>query len=616
MWITELFQKLLPHLAAENGREYLLDPKHLKTTQIDLFRYSKLSPEQIIRQGDDDFLRQLCELKIELDALLSKGVFSKQQTDFEKLAEELNNVVSQDVTFSQAKVLRSGLDELIQFNIKHTQRAQRRSLRIRSITLVVTLAPLIGYGVHWFIAHYYQQALLEDVDFVYPESSYEFKSGIYQTRQSALESAIQDFQNYYFNEDRNYMPNPLPLAYNVKAVEGLGVKIDPTSELANDIDSGRANPSELSNTNFMLFRVFIRNIHENNIINHLRVAAEKIGENTFPWNRINVDSTIKFSAPVSYRMGSNLTLGLFTGRVPVVAVNLSISVESNDPGFKTESKHSIKMVRDSVYVGPQFDKRVTYYNPERPVLLYISPQRKEGLNLDPNLLRTTEQVGRDLENHADVDEYMKDYDYIYFSCPDGGLTMFSWPVHLQSLLDAKRVYALNVDYSYELLNGKRVSGKEKLPIKENNLILDKGIEVDGSSLTGCIGELAFQLAKEFPTAAMRGGWVGMADALALALMDRSKQASPVIAFEESLLFDFESKQQKLQKSTNDIHILKDGEYVLLNMYAINFEGGDYRFSFYFDDEQVGEINVNMLWPQSLKFKLGDEKYFRQTDLIN
>jgi hypothetical protein len=618
MWITDILQKLVPPIAAENEQQSLLNINRLQSVQVGLFKHGKIEPNLIIRHGEASFVDLLCELKVELDALLATVSASPLQVGIAKTSAQLENVMSQDIPFSQARELDSSLIDLLHLGREQVRSTRKRRSYVRNLMLIISVIPLFGYGVHWSIANYYQQALLDEVDFIYPESAYQYQDGIYQLRPLVFNEALENFSGFFF-DDLDYMTgNPLPLAYDPKKADKWGAQIDPESDIANALELGLASARELNNFNLVMFRVFIRNIRERNIVNHLGVEVERIGENQFPWDRVDINTSLEFSIDHSPFGESKLEVIIETRKAPVLALDLSITLDSNDPELKTEYSHSVDLVTDREWLYPDFGPQLVVYD-ENSILLYIAPERVKEINLDPDLRRTQDQMTSDLSGSPDIDKYLQEFPYIFGECPDGGIAIFTKPARLQSLLGLYRVDALNILYNYELLDGSRVSGEKRLPLTETALILKTGIEAGFPRTFECIGEIAFELSGllELETAAgAGGGWANLLDSFALTLMDNSKQVSPVIVAEETILFDFQTTKQKMQKTSSKIHILNDGEYILFNLAGTNFQGGDYRFKFSFDDEQVGEITVNLLWPQTTRFKPGDEKYFRPASPTN
>lgn len=607
MWITEVLQKLIPHFSVEKSNEELLSMARLRAIKVELFKLERISPNQVLRYSDSVFVGHLCELKIELDSLVSKGLTNHQEIYVSQLSDVLNKVMSEDITFLQASDLNLGLDNIINLNSEQIKRTKIKYFRLRTLTLLISLGPVLGYGLHWSIANYYQQAILEEVDIVYPENSYEFKGDVFRTRPIILDESIKDFQKYFFDMPSYFDPNPLPLAYDVKEVESLGVKINPESNFAKRIKSGYISDKELSNSGFIMFRAFIRNIYTNNIVNHLRVEVEKISENTFPWKSMDIESSLELS-----KTKQPLSLWVSSDNAPVLTVDLTMSLNSKDNRSLLKSQHSIKVIQESKVVFPKFSNRVISYYSEKPKLVFVEEALKERLNLEPKSNKTSDRVKLEPDYDRIINRHLMDNDYAYFLCPDGGVVLYSGLEAMQSLLNSEHAESLMVNYSYELLNGKRKSGEENIILEGSNLVGAEGVSVESTEILSCIGGLVFSLEPDIfePAAAGPGGWVKKFDAIALALMEKPKNTLPVIAAEKSILFDFELKKDKLKNSSNDVYILQDGEYILFNIYSMNFEGGDYHFSFYFDDEKVGEFTINFLWPQSVKFKPGDEKYFR------
>ena len=415
------------------------------------------------------------------------------------------------------------------------------------------------------------------------------------------------FGDYFFDR-LFFLKNPLPLAFNPEIAKKWGLVMDPNSDVARVIEGGGVSSNILANINLVVFRVFIRNIRDRNIVNHLRVEAKKIGDNDFPWDQLDVDTKLNFSL----KSGTRLQLDIIAEKTPILALDLTIKINSGDASV--EVSKSMELLRNTNFLHTDIP-RLALFSPDWPVSFYINPKKSGQLKLEPQWYKTKQQLIDELSQVDGFEAYFQQQDYIYGNCPDGGIVIAGKASSLQSLLSLASVEALDISYSYELLNGKQISKQQHLALPEFARLLDEDIEPGFPKAQDCMGgRLLFFDIGDLPAAGagVVDDWLGLLDNFALALIDTNKQASPVIKAEETIVFNFQSSGQILQQSVGEINILNDGEYVLLNLIGTNFDGGDYHFRFFFDDEQVGELTANLMWPQALKFTKGDQKYFHPT----
>ena len=160
MWITSLLNKLEPSLTPEDHAS-LLNLQRLQDLQVGLFKYGKTAPDQVISNSEDTFIELLCKSKVEMDALLRSGSAPQLQAEIEPVRMQLEQVMSQDITFAQATTFSACLNNLIEIDHEQRANAHKRRLHIRNLMLIVSILPLLGYGVHWYIGHIYQQALVD-----------------------------------------------------------------------------------------------------------------------------------------------------------------------------------------------------------------------------------------------------------------------------------------------------------------------------------------------------------------------------------------------------------------------------------------------------------------------
>ena len=189
---------------------------------------------------------------------------------------------------------------------------------------------------------------------------------------------------------------------------------------------------------------------------------------------------------------------------------------------------------------------------------------------------------------------------------------------MQQLLGLEAVEVIETDYSYQRLDGVDRSGQHRLAPDQPTLYLQGGLDVRSEHLEECVLDLHsyFGYGPEIMTAAGPDSWLGGLDKIALTLADAPAPKAPIIAAEETLLLNFEGELQQVERGTSDIHLLKDGEYVLFTIIVTNFRGGSHRFVFYFDEGPVAELTAVLQWPESLQFTAGDEALFRADSDVN
>jgi hypothetical protein len=608
MWFVDLLQKSIPHFTADTHDQKGIDVERIRDIRVRLLKHITTRPDEIARTGDDQLVDALCVLRLELDALSATHPLRatiEAQNAIENIYAAVDRLLGTDIPFRETATLDSALKQLAEIAGKQSTAREGRKRLVRGLALIVTVLPLVGYGVHWSIAHFYRQALIEEVDIVYPQNTFEFTNDQYRLKDDVRSSALRNFRDYYFRDTVFWAGgfNPLPLAFRAEKAEDLGIELPP--EIKARIEGGVMSERDL-NTNLFMYRAFVRNLKDGNIVNHLRVRAVRDSSEAFPWNEMDIDTELRFTS-TSDAITGKPAVTVRTTRTPVLNLKFDMRLQSDSGVIGQEFEERADMLTRSHWITPDFGTALLGTEPGRPVLVRLSPDQAATLSLSRAQRRTPEQAIRDFERD---DTLFPEDGYIYFACPDGGVAVFGEAQTVQNRVGLKAANAIEIAYSYELLDGAERSGQERLKLEEPVLILEEGISVDLEEIEQCAQEFAYFMFGYAEAAAGPAGWLGALDKFALMLADRPKQKAPVIAVEQTMLFDFDGQLDELEQGSSQIHILKDGEYVLFTIIATNFKGGDYRFEFHFDDERVAEFTTVLEWPESLLFEKEDVALFR------
>ena len=610
MWLVELLQKTVPHLDSATDRREAIDFARIRDIRVQLLKRAKIRPGEIVRESDEGLVDALCLLRFELDALPVAHELRRDpdsQSAIKAIYAELDRLLGEDVSFDQTQTLDSALERLVNRAGAQSRRREVRKRTVRICSVLVTVIPLLGYGVHWTFGNFYRQALIDDVDIVYPRNKFEYIDGRYRLRESIEEAALQDFREYYFRDTTllRGMLNPLPLAFHPESALDVGV------ELPDGVKESLRSAAIILDgidTNLFMFRVFVRNIRDNNIVNNLAVRAERIDDHAFLWGRMDIDTEIRFES-WSGHIGGPPTVEVNTTRTPVLNVSLDMSLLSAGGDIVRILQKNLGMLTSTRWLKSDFAPDLLRVDSKIPVFILLSPARAADTTLDPTHRRTLEEAERDFEH---MEPYIAEQGYIFFPCPDGGVAVLARSQTLQQLLALKTVEAIEIEYTYQRLDGVEQSGRQHLALEQPILYLSEGLSARLGELEKCVGGLVYYYGPgELARAAIGpDSLLSGLDKIALMLADITALKAPVIAAKETLLFDFGGGLKKVERGVAGIHILKDGEYVLFTVVATNFRGGGHRFVFYFDEDPVAELTAALQWPQSLRFKAEDVALFR------
>ena len=607
MWLVDLLQKSIPHFSAASHGQEAVDVARVRDIRVRLLKHLTTRPEDIVRATDDELVDALCMLRLDLDAL-PQDDFLRTDPDsravITTISGELDRLLGRDLSFRETHALDDALERLTETAGAQARGRARRKRNTRTLTLLITVLPLLGYGAHWTIANYFHQALMDDADIVYPQNAFELVDERYRLREAVRVDSLRAFRDYYFRQTVRWWGehNPLPLAFRAKSAAEFGIELSP--DIKARIERGAIDPGDIG-TNLFVFRVFVRNIRDSNIVNRFQVRAVPSAGKAFPWREMDLDTKIRF-APEMQLFDGGVTVRVDTTRTPVLNMNIGMRLKSTSGDVGKEFRKQLDVLASNRTLSPDWGARLLGGAPDQPVFVRLSPQRAAAVTLDRARRRTVEQAQRQYERNRLT--LAKD-GYLFFACRDRGVVVLARPKTLQRMLGLEAVDAIEISYTYERLDGIEKSEDQRIALKQPTLHLHDGMSTRYQELEECVQHLALLWAMPAP-AAGPGGWVKMLDKVALMLAGKTEQKAPVIAAEEMLIFDFEGKRQELKQGRNRIHILKDGEYVLFTVVATNFRGGDYRFVFYFDEEPVAELKAVLEWPESLRFKARDKALFR------
>ena len=82
-----------------------------------------------------------------------------------------------------------------------------------------------------------------------------------------------------------------------------------------------------------------------------------------------------------------------------------------------------------------------------------------------------------------------------------------------------------------------------------------------------------------------------------------------IVLEESFYFDLAQEPAPTASFKRKVKILKDGDFVVINVGLLSYPSGIYEFEFLFNDDAVAQVRVDPLWPPSQQYKPEDDPLF-------
>ncbi|GAB1261641.1 hypothetical protein [Aurantivibrio plasticivorans] len=609
MWATSLLEKLLPALADGVATHSILNESMIRSIQVQLYKNIKLNPGEIVRHSNDDLVHTLCELKIDLEHALRTPLDDDLRIAIEQADKQVEILLGSDLPFAQCMPLAEALQQCIAATSQDSNNASRKKSFLKAGVLVATLVPFVAYGVHWTIANQFQPAVLEETSIVYPVDGYQYSDGVFSLEQGALESILNDFGRYYFDELAEFKDNPLPNAYNTLQAESLGVSISDDRTSSDDPREEYFRKAQLSDKNIAAIRLFVRNIRDGHILNRVKISAERVSGNDFPWHKLDVESelTAVFSKN-DYDPGlGGLWLGV--NGAPVTNVTMSTSLTFNNGEVSRERVDSFELLSHGVMLD---DGLLTSVKPVDTSwqLVYLPASELTKLSPIESLREDINNFERQLLDVTVLEAYMADKPFVYFPCGNEDAVVLINSQNAKQTFDLLSASAIHMHGEYQLLDGTGKSFDEQFTLPEN-YVLRETMQVDDDKLVSCTGSLGFSLGLfEGVPAAAGSGWVGALDSLAVSLMDTKKIAQGEVVANKSVLLDFNNKPDQKQKALDDIYILKDGDYMLLNVFLLDMPGGRYKITVYFDEDQVAETQLDVLWPQSLNFKASDVQYFR------
>lgn len=630
MWIATLVQQISEFLPFFSSAGPSIELERLNAIRVNLFKNSKINPEKKITE-DANLVSLLSELCVELTEYAEQGREDFGAGIFSELRKMLDTQLGGSCTFGASGALTEKIS-LLQTHLSEADSNKKTHKKFRSmVVMLIMMSPLVGYGIHWAMGRFYQQALVADVDIVYPENIYKFAGGRYQLVDSAEGEMLEKFRISYFRDTLSYsMPEfsesssqsvhstsvvPredefLPLRYDEAVGEKWNLAYKVNEQIVENLKPREAVAPAPKIENLFVFRTFIRNILQDNIVSRMRVEARKISAADFPWTKLDVSAKLEMALYHSRdpeQLNHSLSVFLRAEHSPVKNVELSVIIP-----FESQKVVSDVSDQTSITTGRsfqvEFSPKVVYTSSTEHTGLKIESDKLITLNLDKRFEIDTKRFARQYSSLVSATE-TPNFGYRYTRCQDGGAVIVFDSSAISLLEGVEIADQVVVKTSFQELNNQGKSLEQKLSAEEPLLLLDDGYSNDTADFYSCDRSLDNSDMVSDVQALMPGGAYSLIDAFALTLMDSAKQTAPVIVVEKTWLFDFKSTDTSIVHRYDDLTILADGEYVLHNLVVTNFEGGDYEFSFYFEDEEVANVIVNLPWPGSFRYSPKDNPLF-------
>jgi hypothetical protein len=316
----------------------------------------------------------------------------------------------------------------------------------------------------------------------------------------------------------------------------------------------------------------------------------------------------------SYRLNDDVNISapeiyVYALNAPILYLKVNISAyKGNDKIGISYSEEFEEGIIEREKIKPVFGLKLGAIDKLKFTAFYVSPEKLSQYNFEPRYsissLTPNEDDFAQFLNQNFTNGNLVSIPYFYRQCPDGGVMVMGSNENLAELLSLQKINEFKIDYIYKLTNGNTVTNVKNFIPDKNVWILEGGILYDNEHLSSC--DLNVSILKQIDhteiekIAVVAGGMslrnISDFDALAIHLMNTDKVPISSIEKEVTLIFAEFENERVLRQSVEIPSIWHDGNYLMANLWIVNFQEGDYNLSFYVDNQKVGETNINILWP--------------------
>jgi hypothetical protein len=620
--LNPLLQTLLPFLKSDTV--YPIDLTLLKRLQLVLFKGSQMNPDGLLT-GDESLVSDLCQLHVELQQMPSPTLGPELKTLQAALSQSLNAALKPHQSFKHSSELQNQLHDFLSAMLKHSQ---SNFSRFKGIVLtLLTLSPIVGFFMLQSLILSNNGAVLDELSFVFPDDIYTENEGGYRFDMQQEDRWLGEFRQFYFAETLGWHAKelPLPLTYGVDVPALLQSKLNGGDAILQRLDAEDLYPVQGEIQNLVVFRALLRNVKEHDILTSVSVRASLKKADTFPWRSMDISASIDTNFSIledsrDYVLSSMISVN----HSPVTQLTSHFALHgANDANDAEVAKAQLDIgyLTHHDVVVPIFDRSVLYnWSPD---WLMFNLNESAHTQIEQDRYVSPQQLVDQLRRHQPAGDILGAAGYVALTCPDNSIVVLSTLQHIGNFAQVSTVDNLLIDHNYQLLDGTPLHQQFQFDINHRLLITDLPATNFSLDLLDCVGDEVMRLTGHPIKLEKRVEAVmaNVVEDVARFLLDKPVSLPPVIVAVKTFVLDFSELDDQtevenptaiqLYRRSDDLVVLKDGDYVLVNVIATGFEGGIYDFQFYFDDKVVGQIAIDLVWPQSFQFETGDEQYFRK-----
>ena len=579
--------------------------------------------ERIAEVRDEDLIGGLAALQVELKSV-GDSVHIRDDAAFDALSKRvfghIDSVLATTGPHVGSEAFENDLYALHRC-LQAQERSSRRRLRwIRGAALLVSAGPVLGLAIYWAITNHYSIALLESVDILYPDQRFvPDPVGYYRADYDAMADTIADFEDYYFRETRKQPEPPTNRApHNIDGFMPVNLaqySPDVAPPLPTVYDERVATdwgmPPGTGNGNLLIYRVFLRNLKEANLVRKVGVSARRSGDSSFFWDRLDVSTQLEL-----YPQQNHFTVR--TARAPVKDVVLTIEPvmifgDVVTPAVDTDSDI---VATEDFY--PKFGAHPLFAQHEFP-LFYRFP--REAVPVDAarragESLFQDDSGSRQELSHNDFDVAVSSRPIARIDCRDDTTILVASDMPaLEMMTRVARVDTLAVRIAYKLLDDRQKTSLETLQFDSPFAFVDPVHRTDRYSVWDCIG------AGPVPPGGVGGG--DLRDATSRVIKEITVLAGTLnqglsltdgeIVIEATFHLDMldMGETTSITKFHHEPVVMSIGDFVAVNIVLTNYPSGVYDFEFFLNDDAVSSVRLDPLWPQSLHYRPADAALFRR-----
>ncbi|WP_395344684.1 hypothetical protein PN836_007945 [Ningiella sp. W23] len=627
------------------------NPQSLLVLHANIMKLQSTDGEAPLKD-QTDILHDLFLLKAEISR--ASKISATRGQAHERFMQNLDEAVQQNLKVNQAAHLFDDVAKIQQeLSEKDTNDKNSRRFKQRMLVLV-SLIPFFGLGLHYFNGMFYQKMFADKVHMVFPVNIYESGTNQLKIAQSKRGELYEQYSRYIYDDyidngvsdlDNGFTPvSGLPTVYDLSEMsdylEDFSTLTEAQAFIARNpadlrfyeatelerlqTEMSRMDPAGIMSPKFPFFyqlrqtmfdapspsverfsqfhlhkfRVLIRNIRNNHLVNEFAFVLSSLDEPSFDPKYLPTEARIELELPIS-SIGQDVQnyLSVKVKDAPVknfIATTLALDEQNvivDTAEIKIDGLLSAEEDRKLA-----FTKQIINYSNDAlwgfdPKMFYQQNANQSSLPAHINVVDLS-----DMTSLHEIEYGFKAEQAEYFvRCEDGGAVYL-----LYSSLDAlsqnlEIINELKIAYEYELIDGSKRRGQDSINPKYA-FVLPEGTTGGQDMVVSCLGPQLYDSLVDNATGAAGPDVRALPHRAAQLLMGSENTVkSDIVLASEILISPLDLNRYTLLPFDTP-QVLQDGNYLQLDVWAVNLNDGIYQLQLFADGEHYDTVDIEVFMP--------------------